>query len=265
MSPIQPRNGLRCSPGSRAMRPLAVALLSMTGVVACSGESDVSIFDTPQPEAPALVGDAGNFFQPGEGDGKPPTPEYCSPVDAPGLRPSFATPGAFGQGACSAAQMDTFYKVCLASPVGSAECQAFTAANAGCARCLQSQDTDPVQGAVVWHGGGTYYTVNLSGCIGRALGDVSSSSCAAAYEAALQCRRATCAACFQTRSPSFQKFVDCQGAASKSVCKSYGDAWRSACPDVRSGAPGQCFPASATATTEDAYRTIAPLFCGAPR
>jgi hypothetical protein len=188
----------------------------------------------------------------------------CAPEALP---PSFTAtwhvPNAFGTGACTPAQIDQFYTACLTPPIDSMTCGAFVAANGVCSTCLESTDKDAKYGPVIWHSNRTYFTLNIAGCIANAQADTSAKSCGAAYQAVLECKQTACEGCFLTGG-GFSAFSACQTAAGKAVCKAYGDAMSDTCgKDLRdAGSPSSvCLPPSGTSTKE-AYKRIAPLFCG---
>jgi hypothetical protein len=248
-----------------AIVPLAAAL----GLSACSGASTPTIgnsFDNPPAEAGSRSvsnGDAGDLVS-GPDTGTPPSaPAVCDPASVASYTPSWQPPEAWKQGVCTSTQIGDFYAACLTPPISKATCDAFAQANASCAPCLQSQETDPKAGAVVWHEQMKYWTVNVAGCIAQATGDVTPSGCGAAYAAAIACRQASCNACWQAQgtSASFQQFSDCESQAGTTTCQTYAQAVPTKCGDLKTTAASVCMPSS-SATAKDAFMQIAPLFCG---
>jgi hypothetical protein len=243
---------------------LVVGAIPLAAFLACSGSDKPSTFEGgDQKESPDPSYDAGNFFK-DAGPDVDERKEYCSPDVASTFGPTWRAPAAFGQKACTALEIDQYYQACLANLADTAACTKYAQEHAGCAKCIESKDTDTTQGPVVFHLNRTYYTVNLAGCIARTLGDVSASGCGALYGGAQECRRVACEGCFEIKEPSFQKFTECQSAASKEVCKPYTAQWNQKCPVLRNdegtGAAQQCFPKESTA--KGAFLAIAPLFCG---
>ena len=240
---------------------IAASLVSLVG---CSGSNDGSVFDggSDMDAAPAPVFDAGTFApdDPTEDAG----PTSCAPISTGTFTPTWKQPAPFAQGACSDVQMDGFYTACLNPPVNPSTCDNFVQANAACAKCLQSDDTDTNQGPVLWHSSHAYYTMNLPGCIANAEQNLAPTGCGAAYQAALECKQSECSACFTPTSGSFTNFVACEQAAGKGDCATYNTQLHNACGDALHAAAAsaaECIPAT-SATALDVYHRIAPLFCG---
>jgi hypothetical protein len=249
-----------------------VAILPLGAVLvlsACGGTANPTIggpFDNPPVEAGAPSvdnGDAGNLVN-GPGTGTQPTgPAICDPASVASYTPSWQPPEAWKQNLCTTTQIGGFYAACLTPPISKTTCDAFVQANANCAPCLQSQETDPTASAVVWHEQMRYWTVNVAGCIAQADGDVSATGCGAAYAAAIACRQASCNACWQAQgtSATFQQFSDCESQAGVTTCQTYAQAVPAKCGDLKTTAASVCMPPS-SATAKDAFMQIAPLFCG---
>jgi hypothetical protein len=187
----------------------------------------------------------------------------CDPVAASATPPPWTPPKPFASGACAAADFDAFFDACLATPIDPAKCTAYKTTNAACATCLESEETDANLGPVIWHSSHAYFTLNLAGCIADAEKNVSATSCGAAYQAAIGCKQNACEACF-TKGSSFAQFSACESAAGKTVCSDSNAALRTSCADALhdAGSPATACLPPATTTTRNAYKQIAPLFCG---
>lgn len=251
--------------GMRA--PVALVLLAAALTpCACSGTAPGNIFPVTLPEAapPAVDnGDAGDLVNgPGTSSTSTP-PAECNPAPASSFAPAWQPPEAWKQNVCTTAQIAAFYAACLTPPISAKACQSFVEANATCAPCLQSQDTDATGAAVVWHQQMAYWTVNVAGCIADATGDTSTTGCAASYAAAIACRQYSCNACWEAQgtTATFQEFSDCETLAGSTTCQTYADAVPGKCGDLQKAPADVCMPSS-SATAQDAFMQIAPLFCG---
>jgi hypothetical protein len=237
----------------------ALVTVTLASASACSGSGNPSIFPPPSDAAPNVPPgpDASPFASVPPGDA---APASCSPANMSGFQATWAPPETFST-SCTAAQVTGYYEACLAEPTVAATCMQFQGANPGCSQCIASQDTDSQLGPVVWHLESTYYTINLAGCIARAMGNTSATGCGAAYGATTQCDEKACDACFSTSAPSFTKFSACEAQADETVCSSLQAAIPGACGDLSSGPAAQCFPPQG-ATAEQAFLVVAPIFCG---
>jgi hypothetical protein len=241
-----------------------VPVVAALSLCACSGTAPANIF-TQVPEAgppPVSNGDAGNLF-PAMEAGTTSAPADCNPSAISAFQPVWQPPEPWKQNVCTATQISGFYTSCLTPPISEAACNAFVQENAKCAPCLQSQDTDPTAAAIVWHEQMQYWTVNVAGCIAEATGDATASGCGASYAAAISCRQQSCNACWvaQGQSATFQQFSDCESLAGATTCESFAEAVPTKCGNLAMTAANVCMPSS-SATAQDAYMQIAPLFCG---
>ena len=245
-----------------AIVPMAAAL----SLCACSGTAPANIFTQSPVEAGAPSvnnGDAGNLVGGPVEAGTTGTPAECNPSAVSAFQPAWQPPEPWKQNVCTGAQISGFYTSCLTPPISEAACNAFVQQNAKCAPCLQSQDTDATAAAIVWHEQMQYWTVNVAGCIAQATGDATASGCGASYSAAISCRQQSCNACWQAQgqSATFQQFSDCESLAGATTCQSYAQDVPTKCGNLAMTAASVCMPSS-SATAEDAYMQIAPLFCG---
>jgi hypothetical protein len=241
--------------------------LGAAAVAACSGVDDGSsnfpASDSDSGSAPPPSFDAGQLSDPDTGFG-PTANATCAPVDLPAtFKPTWRPPNGHHSGACSAGQISDFFTACLATPVDPARCSTFTQANGTCSSCLQTDDTAPSYGPVIWHDHRAFYTLNVPGCIANEQNDTSVQSCGAAYQADLECKQTSCTGCFAAANATFAAFAACEKQASQG-CGVYANALHNTCGDDihDAGAPeSKCLPPSTTAV-KDVYAIFAPLFCG---
>jgi hypothetical protein len=240
--------------------PVSVAALVALG---CSGTDPGNVFQgQPPPDPPDAGPPPGNFG--GDDSGSPQaTPQACSPADMSGFQSKWTAPQPWQQNVCTKTQIDGFYTACLTAPVVAATCQAYVAQNQACSACLQSQETDPAWGVVVWHEQMHFWTVNVAGCLAHALGDMQGTGCAGAYEGAIQCRQVACNACWDDTANTFTQFAACESQAAQSSCAPADQAVPSKCGNLSAPPGSECVPAQG-ATAHDAYVQVAPLFCGPP-
>lgn len=247
---------------------LVAGILPLGAVVvvcACSGTNPNVFPDPPdsgpweQPTGP----EAGDLFDGGSLFADAKSTAICVPQAVSGFAPAWTPPEAWKQGVCTMAQIQSFYTACLTPPISGTTCDAFVKANTTCAPCLQLTDTAPQAAAIVWHEAKAYWTVNVAGCIARAMGDPSGSGCGASYSAAIACRQQSCNACWaaQGTSATFQQFATCEDQAGGTTCSSFSQQVPATCGNLSMGAGNVCMPAS-SATAQEAYMQIAPLFCG---
>jgi hypothetical protein len=242
--------------------PFAALVLS-----ACGGTPTPNIFLGGVPEGGTPPsdnnGDAGDLVNGPDTGTTPVGPAVCNPQSVASFQPAWQPPEAWKQNLCTTTQISGFYAACLTPPIAPQTCNAFIQANANCASCLQSKETDAQASAVVWHEQMKYWTVNVAGCIAQATGDVSTTGCGATYAAAIACRQSSCNACWQAQgtTATFQEFSDCESLAGVSTCQTYAQAVPKTCGDIAKGPGSVCMPPS-SATAQDAYMQIAPLFCG---
>lgn len=174
--------------------------------------------------------DAGAAFASDEAgrDGGPSTIDGAfAGDDAGGCQPSAPTrplsasaPARFAPGSCSTSQVDGYLKDCLQSDGN--VCKAYKDANAACAKCIESTDSDPAWGPVVFYDSRYYYDYNYGGCIANVTNDFTTTGCGAAQTRYLECRHAACAKCLPPGLPrDFEPFFDCQKKkATDTLCAS---------------------------------------------
>jgi len=238
------------------------ALATLTG---CGGSGAAGIFQASPDDAGSpgtgvdgslYPSDAGSFLE-------DVTPAPCPPASVTKFEPTWKPPIASGSGACNHTQISSFFDACMGPSSSTAGCNAFVQANATCSTCLQSNDTDPEYGPVIWHANRLYYTTNIAGCIADEQADAGAGGCGAAYQAVVQCKESACNACLSPTSPDFSVYATCENQAG-TECQSFIDALTSTCGTAL-GDPNSsvapCIPPS-TATAEEAYLALAPIFCG---
>ncbi len=226
----------------------------------CSG-GDTSTFDGGEPDEG--LGEAGpvdaQFVQEAGDDGG-----TCAPASVANFTPTNKKPATPNKAACTAPQLDAYYTACLEQPLDAAKCNTFKQANAACGTCLDTSETDATLGPVVWYNSRQYYTVNIPGCIALKFNDTTPQGCGEAYQAVLECRRASCAECLVGSSANFPRFSDCQKTAGTTTCLSYYKAESDACKTLSTGTPADVCVPPAGSTAKDAFLRIAPIFCGPP-
>jgi hypothetical protein len=244
----------------RAALVLATTLVSVASVcvVACSGSEASTFKDVPDAE-PVVDTDANTTF--GE-DAGPDDGGVCAPSAITGFTAKYRAPAAPNLTACTAAQLDGYYAACLTQPLDEKKCTDFTAALGTCGTCLDTSDTAGAFGPVIWHDQDKYFTVNIPGCIALKQQDTGTAGCGAAYESLLQCNRRSCESCLVGVSATFKKFTDCQRDAKTTTCLDYYKKESAACAKLSTGTPADiCIP-PAGSTLKDAFKLIAPIFCG---
>jgi hypothetical protein len=167
-------------------------------------------------------------------------------------------------GACATDQdIADAYDKCFAPPVDANACNAYKMAKASCFTCISSNDSDAKHGPLVWAAGMAYFTVNVAGCVAIEQKDASAGSCAAAFDAAIECKRSSCASCASGANIDFSQLSMCENAAGKTgVCMSLGSTEGMKCGDLQGpdASTSACFESSGE-TLRDLYLRVAPLFC----
>jgi hypothetical protein len=243
-----------------------VALPAAIDLVACGGTPDTTVFQPSATDAGSssenqfdgslLASDAGSLL----GDA---SEAVCPPAPVTSFAPTWKPPIAAKSGACNTTQISDFFDACLGPSAASSGCSAFVTANTSCAACLQSNDTDPKYGPVIWHSSGLYYTTNIAGCIADEQADAGTTGCGAAYQAVVQCKETACSACLSAQNPDFSVYSACEGNA-ESECSKFTTTLTSTCGTALTdpnNAVAACIPPSGD-TAEDAYLRLAPIFCG---
>jgi hypothetical protein len=239
-------------------RSMFVLPLLWSALVACGGSGSGGLFSAGTPDAGSTGDpDAGASLFPDSGIVLDGGSIVCTPSAVGAFKPTWKGPAAVHSGACTTAQMPVFFDQCLDSGSTPAACAQWVQANASCASCLQSDDTATLYGPVIWHSNHAYYTTNIAGCLAAELGDTSPTSCAASYQAIVECKETACSACLSAGDP--QGFSSCESAAT-SEC---GKLPTTCVNDIRDAADpaSTCVPPSGT-STRDAYLRLAPIFCG---
>ena len=221
-------------------------------------EPDSGAQSTPGPTG-SLCGDAGSLFH----DASEPA---CPPAPVASFTPSWKKPNASTSGACSSAQIATYYDACLGPASNTGGCAAFAANSADnqtCASCLGTNDTATQYGPVVWHDNLLFYTTNIAGCIADKQGDTSDTGCGAAYQAVVTCKQQACTTCLSAQNPDFTRYTACENEAA-GECDAFIQNLDTVCGTALKDASNPiavCIPPSAD-TAQDAYLRLAPIFCG---
>ena len=231
-------------------------------VVACSSSSDSTFSpEPPKPDAEdgpisSLIPDSGGGDALGEAG-----PASCSPKIPDPFAPTWAAPAK--KAACSTADVKGYYDACLANvSVTEADgtCTKWKAAHAACGACAEPDDkTGPVQ----WNLNRKYQTLNTAGCIAITQYGPDAGKCGEAYNAAVQCTRQSCEACFSIGG-TFDQFRDCQKSVQGiGICKSYETVQGTACQGYKDtgSAALDCFN-NGSETQELHFSRVITLFCG---
>lgn len=238
---------------------LAVAVMV---AAACSPSGDASTFHEQNPDSgqdnstpPGSLGssDAGSD---GAADAS------CAPTPLATFAATWAPPKVTA-GACTSQEIADAYDACFAPPVDMAKCTDYKGAHTSCATCVSSEATDSTHGPLVWQRSDRYFTVNVAGCLAIEQGNKAPDSCAAAFDAAVNCKRTACDACGSAGALNFQSLSVCENTAGKSgACQMLGSQEATACGDLLApdASTLKCFEASGE-TTRDLYLRLAPLFC----
>lgn len=186
----------------------------------------------------------------------------CVPGDLPGfVAPSWTPPASFNQGLCTDDKVQQIV-TCLFDETSDVEtCNAVLDAkeNQDCFNCLFTDISSEALGPMIISDG--YASLNKGGCIARAEGDVTSTSCGAKYAARALCEEQSCAQNCSTEGENAQaEFDKCQDQAADSICKTFSGPGK--CADALLAAGG----AAAGCNTKDdtfvaAGIKLGKLFC----
>jgi hypothetical protein len=148
-----------------------------------------------------------------------------------------------------------YYDVCFGLKKSKAACDAFASlslANATCADCIMTLDTDAAYGPLIRRGG--FVQANVAGCI--ELTDSTALVCAKSVAALSECELAACEAnCPVSDGPSFDAYTSCAQQSDATGCKAY--VGTPGCADA--GGASACLGTS----FEQFYFMAVPLFCAA--
>jgi hypothetical protein len=240
------------------------ALPAVPALAGCSGSNGPGLFQNGGPDAGFEgSGDAANLSQDAASLLTDANLPPCPPAPVTSFKPAWKPPSTAKSGACTTLQMSTFFDACLGPSSNAAGCTAYAQANTDCAACLQSDDTAPQYGPVVWHSSRLYYTTNIAGCIADVQTDGGSAGCGAAYQAVVQCKETACSACLSAQTPDFSRYSACENKAG-TECASYIQTLTSTCGTSLKDPANPiavCIPPAGD-TAQDAYLRLAPVFCG---
>jgi hypothetical protein len=240
----------------------AVVIAGTAGAVVACSASDASTFhdqnadtgqDTTVPSGTLGSADAGLDAN---------ADASCAPALLASYTPMWAPPKV-APGACTDQEIADAFDACFAPPIDPAKCATYKSGHATCATCVASDDKESAHGPLVWQRGGLYFTVNVAGCLAIEQGSTAADSCAATFEAAVDCKRTACDSCGSTGAVNFQSLSLCEVAAGKmGVCQMLGQKEGNTCGDLLAAdaATARCFEAKGE-STRDLYLRIAPLFC----
>jgi hypothetical protein len=240
------------------------ALPAVAALAGCGGSNGPGAFPNITPDAAfvgsgdaaSLLEDAGSLLN----DANLPA---CPPAPVTSFTPEWKPPVASKSGACTSAQISSFFDACLGPASTPANCTTYTQANGSCASCLQADDTAAQYGPVIWHASRLFYTTNIAGCIANVQADGGAAGCGAAYQAVVECKQTACAACMTPQTPDFSRYATCENKAA-TECGSYITTLTNTCGTTLkdpSNPISVCIPPSGD-TPQDAYLRLAPIFCG---
>jgi hypothetical protein len=231
---------------------VSLATSCVVSVWACSGTPTGSTFggdtgDSGGPEGSVQFNPDSGLN--GDDDGA--VPSACVPNLPGSFSPTWTAPTKAAK--CTNDDLGGWYDACEAD-LTAQTCKDWNATHADCGSCIvATNNSGPIQS----FRSGLYLTLNVAGCLALSLKDNAAlgtnDSCAKAYDAVFQCRRASCDNCFdgaqQSPTLAFQRFNNCENSAS---CDTYATPEASACgntayKDPDGGAP-QCFPTAQEST-----------------
>jgi hypothetical protein len=181
----------------------------------------------------------------------------CSPTPLGDWKPKWVPPATPTPGACSAGQLATELKLCVATATyDQAACDAFRIdrANTACLSCIFTPTSESTFGAVSVDAN-NFWQTNLGGCIAEVDGDATPNGCGAKEQAYDDCLSAACEANCWVGQPA-AVFDSCQAQAKAGDCQVYLNA--AVC--ARAPKYAECL---AYATFPDYFSGISNLFCGA--
>lgn len=237
----------------------------LCSVWACSSSPAGSQFVEETGDSGAPEG--GLQFNPDSGGTDPDATQLstCKPQLPATFAPKWTAPTKASK--CSTADLGGWYDACEAD-LNAQTCKDWLTAHADCGGCIQPTDNS---GPIQTFQNGLYLLLNVAGCLSiveKSLGE--SDSCAQAYDAYFQCRRASCDNCFvganQGAAQALKDFNTCESNAS---CDLYKSAESSACTstsfnykDADGGAP-QCFPmGQESPNAKTFYVRVMGITCG---
>lgn len=238
----------------------AVVCLALVGstLIACFGGDESKFDDSPKP----VVSDPAPISPivpetPASDGGADAALLSCSPAIPSTFTPEWIAPSK--ESACTPDDLAGYWEACLKNASDQKKCEAWTAAHATCTACVEAPNGS---GPVQWHQDRLFYTMNVAGCIALEQEKADADSCGAAYNAAVQCNRASCDACF-AKGGNFDVFRGCQTTSQQTgVCKSYEAIQGSVCAGIKdTGAKTlDCFRGTGEAA-QDHFLRVEKLFC----
>jgi hypothetical protein len=259
-----------------------VSTLALVGtVVACSSSDDSSNTPATAPTTPAATPttppkkdpapNAGQGTTPAKDAGSSATTPEPQPEDkcTPGSVTSFkytapAKSKAFGQNACTAANVDTFVESCLANTATEESCADWKKANAACGACMATSNAEVKGTGPFFEEAGQVTGVNIEGCL-----DQYKAGCGPKYAEFAGCLGAAC---------NNEVGGNCDGAADSDVeacqqgavqgpCRARTQAVVTGCKGAlafggQGDSPGEaCFPGQGEDQL-DWIKRFALMFCG---
>lgn len=233
---------------------------AVAGIVFGCSSSSTTNPDTTDGSVPVDSGkrdSGGTGVDSGGGDG---SADLCTPPATVQYTKKWIPPHPH-QNACSQANIDLYFKVCLGTQAdGGAACKSYEATPAGktCEACLLPSTVTNL-GALVPDG--HFVSPNVAGCIAILQGTVTDGAgCASANLYDTECGQAACGACSQDANSTVDQINNCDNAATSGACAAEFAADQ-ACQNGL--ADGGTAAAVCTQGTDfpSAFNIIAPIFC----
>lgn len=244
---------------------LATAMLGLStaSLAGCSDAEKESTFEPTFADAQPETPPPGPLVPTDNGDGgkTPVGPTTCDPKIPDPFQPTWTPPTK--QAACDDAELGEYYDACLTN-LGDAttaeKCKTWRDAHASCTSCIEPTDKS---GPMQWYLDRKIFTLNIAGCVGLVANDVTTDSCAAAYDRTLQCTRSSCEYCVGAGGSDATYAACKKSALSTGVCQSLESVRQTKCSGVTgtSGSAKTCFPATGD-TEKDHYVRVEKIFCG---
>jgi hypothetical protein len=239
----------------------ALCCLGATGTMAaCSSAEDVASppadAGDESVDAPRSPPDAGGDVDAG--------PCVARPLD---VAPRWAPPRPWHQNACTPAEIADWMVAC--SQGTDEQCASFRAASPGCHACIESSDTDPATGPVIFFENRSYSDLNYAGCLANALGDTTPTGCGASRGIIEDCARRACRGCYPiTGQTTLDAFSACRVSPGVTpVCASELASFLVKCGDHLE--PGPSDPTricnSEGKSIDIVIRTYLTLWCSEPQ
>lgn len=198
---VPPKRTTTAPAGSTTVTPPTAPIPPDTGVPSTPYSSG----STP----PARSGNGGTPTNPNPNPTPTPTQPACTPIAGSGPHSQWVPPNPLKHPVCSAQEAQV---VAACFTLGGQYCNQLSAVNPNCVTCAVSSAGSPTYGALVQYDQYHAAAPNIAGCISALTGNISNTSCGAAWLAEDDCEYASCAHCAQ------QDYAACTAAAATTTC-----------------------------------------------